>query len=346
MGSSDARSHEQARHGSDGRVALRAVASGLVRPECVVAHRSGLLFTADWQGDGGVAVVALDGAVRRISPKGWHETLRPNGIALESGGTFLLTHLGSETGGVFRMDASGNVAPVVTHVAGEKLPPTNFVAADPEGGLWITVSTRVVPRADDYRSTASSGFVVRADRSGVRIAADGLGYANECLLSQDGRFLYVNETFARRLTRFRVGANGTLGERTVLARFGAGTFPDGLALDVEGGLWIVSIVSNRVLRMDADGRIETIVEDGDAAHVAEVEAAYLAHRMGRPHLDRAAGRSLRNVSSLAFGGADLSTAYLGCLLGDTLFAFRSPVRGAAPLHWNYPLGPLAEVFCT
>jgi hypothetical protein len=44
---------------------------------------------------------------------------------------------------------------------------------------------------------------------------------------------------------------------------------------------------------------------------------------------------LKNISSIAFGGPDLRTAYLGCLLGDALATFRSPVAGAPPAHWNY-----------
>jgi streptogramin lyase len=221
------------------------------------------------------------------------------------------------------------------------LPPTNFVLRDSDGGLWVTVSTRVVPRANDYRPDAASGFVVRIDQRGARIAADGLGYTNECALSADGAYLYVVETFGRRLARFRVGAAGTLGERRTLHEFGPGDFPDGLALDEAGGIWIASIVSNRVLRLDPDGSCETLIEDCVPAHLAAVETAYRAGTMGRPHLDRAAGRTLRNISSIAFGGPDRRTAYLGCLLGDTVFAFESPHRGLAPPHWRFPLGPLA-----
>jgi hypothetical protein len=41
--------------------ALRFVGSGLVRPECVLATRSGALYTADWRG--GVAMtVRRDGS--------------------------------------------------------------------------------------------------------------------------------------------------------------------------------------------------------------------------------------------------------------------------------------------
>ena len=56
--------------------------------------------------------------------------------------------------------------------------------------------------------------------------------------------------------------------------------------------------------------------------------------LGRPHLDRAAGRVLNNISSLAFGGPDLRTAYLGCLLGDAIASFEAPVAGHPPFHWT------------
>jgi sugar lactone lactonase YvrE len=318
---------------------LTAHGHGLMRPECVLAHESGLLFAADWAGNGGVAIVSPDGMVRRIEAR---TPIRPNGIALEPGGTFLVTHLGAETGGVFRLHASGEIEPILTELDGHPLPPTNFVARDAEGGLWITISTRVVPRADDYRPSAASGFVVRCDRQGARIAADRLGYTNECLLEPDGRHLLVVETFARRLTRFRIGAGHTLVEPQTIARFGPGTFPDGLAMDVEGGIWIASIVSNRVLRRAPDGTASTILEDCDADFVDAVEAAYETHSMGRPHLDRAAGKVLRNISSLAFGGPDMTTLHLGSLLDDRIRAFRAPVAGAVPPHFRYSLGPLAQ----
>ena len=93
-------------------------------------------------------------------------------------------------------------------------------------------------------------------------------------------------------------------------------------------------VGNRVIRVQADGRQEVVLEDSDSAHLDWVEEAYLAGTMDRPHLDRAAGRRLKNISSLAFGGADLRTVYLGCLLGDAVASFRSDVPGLPPYHWN------------
>lgn len=321
--------------------ALRFLGAGLVRPECALAHGSGLFFAPDWEGDGGVAVIAPSGAVAKIGAR-WREPLRPNGIALEEGGSFLLAHLGAETGGLFRMDAEGNVEPLLTELAGRPLPPANFVLRDPDGALWLTVSTTVRPRADDYRKGAKTGFVVRIDGRGARVVAEGLGYANECALSADVRTLWVNETFARRTAAFDLGAGGALTNRRVHAAYGPGTYPDGLAPDAEGGLWITSIVSNRAIRVRPDGAQEIVLEDADAAHLARCEAAWEADAMGRPHLDVAAGRVLRNVSNLAFAGEGLRTAAMGCLLGDRLALFEAPVAGLPPVHWRAGLGPLAR----
>jgi len=313
---------------------LQFVGAGLVRPECVLATRAGLLYTADWRG--GVAITGADGSTRVVTGTlGANRPLRPNGIALRRDGTFLLADLGETAGGVYQLARDGAVRPFVESVDGVELPPTNFVFEDDRGRAWITVSTRRVPRAAAYRADVADGFIVLVDARGARIVADGLGYTNEAMLSPDGAWLYVNETFARRLTRFRVGQDGTLSGRETVTTFGHGTYPDGLAFDAEGHAWITSIISNRVLRVAPGGAAQVVLQDADPAHVQWCEDAYVAGTLGRPHLDRAAGRVLKNVSSLAFGGPDLRIAYLGCLLGDAIAYFRSPVAGSPPFHWTH-----------
>ena len=314
--------------------ALGFVGSCLKRPECVLATARGDLFTADWRG--GVAHIRSDGTQALYSaslPGG--RPLRPNGIALRADGSFLLADLGEDLGGVFVLDRAGAVRPLLETVDGIDLPPTNFVYEDSPGRVWITVSTRHRPRAKAYRGDVADGFIVLLDDRGARIVADGLGYTNEVMVDPGGRWLYVNETFGRRLTRFRLVADGTLTGRETVATFGAGTFPDGLTFDADGGVWITSIVSNRVIRVDRDGRQHLMLEDCDPAHLDRCERAFVAGEMGRPHLDTCGGQRLKNISSLAFGGADLRTAYLGCLLGDRLACFRAPVSGQPPPHWNY-----------
>ncbi len=307
------------------------VGRGLHRPECVLCGRDGTVYVAD--GRGGVTLIGKNRTQRSILPRENPGSVQPNGIALDRDGSFLLANLG-DRGGVWRLQGDGTLEPFCLEVAGEALPPCNFVLVD-EGGVWITVSTRRRPRALGYRPDASDGFIVRVDDAGARIVADDLGYTNEAQVDPGGRWLYVNETFGRRLSRFPLLGRGSLGVRETVATFGAGTFPDGLTFDAEGGIWITSIVSNRVIRISPDGEQAVLLEDVDPVKLDEVERAFLAGELGRPHLDHTYGTRLRSISSLAFGGSDLRTAYLGCLLDDRIATFRSPIPGHPLPHWNW-----------
>jgi sugar lactone lactonase YvrE len=313
------------------------VGHGLARPECVLATASGNIFAADWRG--GVSHLRPDGNQVLYLGKSADlpEGPRPNGIALEPDGSFLFAHLGTEVGGVWRIDRSGQIRPVLTQVDGHVIPPSNFIIRDRRGRLWLTVSTRLSPRSLDYRRTASSGFVILADQSGARIVADGLGFANECLVDPSEKWLYVNETYVRCLSRFPLHADGSLGSKEIVAEFGPGQFPDGMAFDVEVQLWIVCIVSNQLLRVNPrNGRVTTVLEDSEAEHVAWFEAAYQKNELDRVHVDTIRSRKLRNISSIAFGGTGNRTAYLGCLLGDAIASVPMTVAGIPPVRWEYP----------
>lgn len=316
--------------------ALRSVGHDLRRPECVLATADGSLYVSDWRG--GVCHLRADGSQSLYLgtlPDGGE--LKPNGIALLEDGSFLLAQLGDTCGGVYRLYRDGRVTPWLTEVDGQPLPPTNFVVEDQERRFWVTVSTRLAPRALAYRSDVADGFVVLVDQRGARIVADGLGYTNEVAVHPNGRWLYVNETFARRLSRFEITADGSLGARELVAEFAPGTFPDGMAFDTAGSVWVVSIVSNRLIEVQEDGQQHVWLEDVAANHLDAVEAAYRAGSMGRPHLDAIQSQRLRNISSIAFSGPDRRTAVLGCLLGNSLESLTLPNPGWMPVHWNFPL---------
>lgn len=312
--------------------ALSFVGEGLVRPECVLATRDGSLWTADWRG--GIVRTYPNGKQNGVFATNLDFDFKPNGFAIKSDGSFLIAHLGDE-GGLWDLSIGGEASPVCREVEGRVLPSCNFVLLDSAGTIWLTISTMREPRALGYRPDVDDGFIVRIDERGAAIVADGLGYTNELAFSADESFLYVNETFGRRMSRFPVQADGSLGEKEVVTTFGFGIYPDGLAFDVEDHLWVTSIVSNRVIRVAPDGSQTTMIDDSDADHIAWCEEAYLAGEMGRPHLDNVKGTVLKNISSLAFGGSDLRTAYMGCLLGDQITRFESPVAGRPPVHWEF-----------
>lgn len=307
------------------------VGEGLRRPESVLATASGSVFVSD-HGDG---VRELGTPRRRLvgAPPGF----LPNGFALLPGRAALVANLAG-VGGVWRIDAQGQASPEWMEIDGERLSTCNFVGLDDAGRTWITMSTRLLPRERAFHRGAADGFVALVDGSGGRIVADGLGFANECRVHPDGGSLWVNETYARRLSRHALlggGAALRLGPRQTVWEFGDGDFPDGLCFDAEGAAWVACIVSNRVLRITARGRCQVMLDDADPAVCALADRLFEAGALDRTTVDLGGQRSLRNVSSVAFGGPDLRTLYLGNLFGQQLACFRAPVAGARPPHWAF-----------
>jgi len=97
------------------------------------------------------------------------------------------------------------------------------------------------------------------------------------------------------------------------------------AFDVQGGIWVTSLVSNRVVRVRADREIET------------VETAFAAGIMAREHIRRIPGTALKHVTSISLGDHDRRTVFLGSLHGECIHRFRSPVPGVpAPFSDTAP----------
>jgi hypothetical protein len=136
--------------------------------------------------------------------------------------------------------------------------------------------------------------------------------------------------------------NVTLSDPEMITSFGAGTYPDGLALDEAGLMWITSIVSNRILRVSRDGSVKVMFEDSDTEHLQWTEEAFLKNTLGREHLDSAKGQSMKNISNLAFGGPNRSSLYIGNLLGDSVPCFETDFCGAEMPHWSATLGKLDQ----
>jgi sugar lactone lactonase YvrE len=309
---------------------LKTLGKGLKRPECVLCTEAGHVFVS--HREGGVTQIGPDGAQRDILARSEPRALT-NGFAITQNGEFLLANL-EPPGGVWRLNRDGGQSPFLTEVDGVALDQVNYVGVDVKGRAWVTVSTRRIPRHRAHPQGANDGFVVLVDGKGARIAADGIGYTNEAVADSRGEWLYVNETFARRTSRYRIGADGALGPKEVVYEYGKAEFPDGLALDVEGAFWTTCVVSNSVVRVTADGKGRTVVAENDPAHMDEVEQAYQTGSLSPEHLGRHPARRMKQISSIAFGGEDLKTAYLGNLLDDRIYSFRSPVAGQPMSHWR------------
>jgi sugar lactone lactonase YvrE len=154
----------------------------------------------------------------------------------------------------------------------------NYPAFDADGRLYVSDSHAFgVPGPGIWR--------VDADARAELWYGEDVTFANGLALSADGRWLYVAETFANRVFRVAIADDGSAGAREEVADL-PGSWPDGLAFDESGNLYVGCYEPSRVLRITPDGDVDTLYH--------EVSAHTLAH-----------------PTNLAFRGTTMFTANLG-----------------------------------
>ena len=95
--------------------------------------------------------------------------------------------------------------------------------------------------------------LIRVDPDGsVHQAAEGLMFPNGTVITPDGKTMIVAETFAKRLTAFDIGADGTLSNRRVWAETPTCN-PDGICLDAEGAIWVTGAFTHHMVRVREGG---------------------------------------------------------------------------------------------
>jgi sugar lactone lactonase YvrE len=307
---------------------LSQIGGGLNRPECVLAARDGSLYTGDWTL--GIAEIAPDGTTGpAVATDLIAQGFRPNGIAMTADGDFLFANMG-RAGGVWQVGRHGEARPFATELGGSPIPRANFVLVDGDRA-WITISSRA-HKHEHFTAEEATGQILLVQDGTVTVAADGLNWTNELRLTPDGTSLFVNETFACRTTRYDVAADGALSDPVELT-YPGDTFPDGMAVDVEGGLWIACVISNRLIRVATDLTWTVLFEDVDR----ELDSIASAHADGTltwDQISRSRGSRVSNLTSLAFGGPDMKTLYLGGLGLEEVQVLRSPVAGVPMEHWR------------
>jgi len=102
-----------------------------------------------------------------------------------------------------------------------------------------------------------------------RVVATGLMFPNGMVLTDNDTTLVVAETFGSRLTAFDRDAHGNLGNRRVFAELGDLT-PDGICLDIEGGIWVASYMTGDFVRVLDGGEITDRFNVGKAAVACQI----------------------------------------------------------------------------
>jgi len=108
----------------------------------------------------------------------------------------------------------------------------------------------------------------------------------------------------------------------------------GIAFDAFGNFWATMIFADRLVAVTPEGDVLELLNDVDLAATARFEAAFAAGGTVDFEIMLACGGPICTwMPSITFGGADLSTVYLGGLRSTSIPSFRSPVAGLPMVHW-------------
>ena len=307
---------------------LQFVGQDLNRPESVISEKDGSVWVSDARG-----------VATRIDPDGTQTLLgdighEPNGLAMDREGNLYNANVGD--GKFYKVFQDGSHEILIDQIEGKPLGCPNYVFVDSRDRLWLSVSTResnwflaaVTPRPD--------GYLIMIDDNGPKIVGDGLYFPNEIRLDPEEKYLYVAETAKCRMLRFPVNQDGTLGEKEVFGpeTLGFGAFVDGFTFDAEGNIWVTTVMRNGLMIITSDGEAHTVFEDPVEEAVENYVASTEAGTLTPEDMLVCAGATLQFPTSIAFGGPDLRTVYMGSLAMPHLISFRSPVPGLPQVHWG------------
>ncbi len=185
---------------------------------------------------------------------------------------------------------------------------------DPRGRFWVGPMYRPLDRRGEGAKAAPLHRIAPSGEQTPKSAP--VRISNGLAWSADGRTMYHSDTAAHEIYSYDVldADEGVLGERRTFARAESPHGgPDGGATDTDGCYWSAVYGAGKVVRFTPDGRVE-----------------------------REVPLPVPNVTMIAFGGADLRTAYVTSAatplddaqraeqpLWGALFAFAAPAPGVA-----------------
>jgi gluconolactonase len=182
---------------------------------------------------------------------------------------------------VFRLEVSSGR---LERFAGDAFRIPNFPAFGPDGNLYVSDSHAFrVPGPGVWRVDEDGKPTLWYERS--------VNFANGLAFDAEGRFLYVAETFGNRVSRIALRDDGSAGELEPVVTT-PDAWPDGLAFDVEGNLYVACYEPSQVLRVGRDGRVDVLYREMSAhtvAHPTNIAfrgATMFTANLGRWHITR------------------------------------------------------------
>ena len=253
------------------------LAEGLDHPEGAAVGPDGTVYA------GGEA-----GQIYRIAPDGTPEVHADTGgflygVTLDGGGNVYGCDMGR--GEIVRVDPTGAVSTYTRGTDEHPLRVPNFAAFDDVGVLYVT---------DSGDWGADDGLVLRVAPGGeTTMWSDAVtAFPNGCCLTAAGDALLVVESHTRRVVRVPIEADGTAGVPELVADL-TGSQPDGIALAMDGTIFVGCYRPDRIWRIAPDGEPEVWFEDPDGVVLNQpANPVFVGDGLGRLLVSSLGGWSL------------------------------------------------------
>jgi xylono-1,5-lactonase len=245
-----------------------------------------------------------NGGVYRRSPDGKIETLIPKrkgvgGIALNQGGGIVC----SGRGLIYWNEQTRTSRDLFTQWEGRPLKGLNDLQPDDQGSIYV--GSLEFDALSDQKPVPGNLFRVDPDGKVTKLW-EGIQVTNGMGFSPDRKYLFHADSTTQAVWVYDVLPDRTVKDRRVFAKLPVG-WPDGMAVDAEGGIFVAVVNDGEVMRFRPDGTLDW--------------------RLKVP---------AKMVTSLTFGGKDMQDLYI--VTADntddkakkgTVFRTRSEIPGLA-----------------
>jgi sugar lactone lactonase YvrE len=213
-------------------------------------HEGRLVFSD--MGSKQVLTVDLEGTVEEVCVVEG----RPSGIGWLPDGRMLVVSMNDRS--IVQLEGDGTLAEHAD-LSGLVSAPCNDMVVDGRGNAYVG-NPGYDMRNPPSPLPAAELVLVRPDGS-AEVVDRSVLFPNGSAVMPNGRTLIVAETMGGRLAAFDIGEDGTLSNRRTYADL-PGRAPDGIALDVEGAVWVADASGNACVRVRQGGEITDVVDTG------------------------------------------------------------------------------------
>jgi len=228
-----------------------------------------------------------------------HTGEAPNGAVFSEDNLLWIAEAGTHQ--LLRYDGV-ELAEIAGECEGQPLRRPNDLVFAPDGSIYMT--------GPGGSSEEPVGVVYHAQRDGaIEVAAGGMRFPNGLALTADASQLLVSQSALQQILVFEVGADGSLDGPEVFAVTPDVAGADGVALDVEGNLYVAHFGTGKIAVFSSGGEL----------------------------LDRLPAGGMK-PTNVAFGGPEMMDLYVTEVVTGSVYRLRPGVAGLRPFCDPRPPG--------